>query len=225
MTDPTIPATLTQAAERADKVLPPTIAELVYNELKGAGRGPDCYPDSELPFAHAIAREVLAMAAPVPAVDRDSLAKALRDAACTHDVKSGLSWSHHMAAELVARGLVTTPSPVSQEARQQVRDILETAYEAIDPQIDTRHDGAVADLVAAGLVTTGQAQAVTAGQIETATKAVYEADDWDYGDHEQALALKRDKPHLDNCWPRYEGLARAAIEALGLPVEEGGQGG
>lgn len=44
--------------------------------------------------------------APAP-VDRETLAAVLREVACTHDVKSRLTWSQHMAAELISRGLIT----------------------------------------------------------------------------------------------------------------------
>lgn len=108
MTDqPSTDDILEQAAERADKVLPTALAELIYNEMQGARRG----PDNERDLHDAIAREILAMPLRAPAVDRETLAAFLRDA-------TGLgseTWSTvsdvsdlELADRLIAAGLVTT---------------------------------------------------------------------------------------------------------------------
>jgi hypothetical protein len=50
--------------------------------------------------------------------------------------------------------------------------------------------------------------------VQAATQALYEADDHDYSDYEQAIRLKREKPYLENDYPRYEAMARAAAVAV-----------
>jgi hypothetical protein len=45
---------------------------------------PDGYPADDLPWAHRIAAEVLALPAPVPAVDRQALADAIYDVIHEH---------------------------------------------------------------------------------------------------------------------------------------------
>lgn len=58
-----------------------------------------------------------------------------------------------------------------------------------------------------------KAQAVTAEQIEAATKAVYDADDHDYTEASSFFHGMR-KPYLENDYDRYESMARAALATL-----------
>lgn len=236
MTDPTIPATLTQAAERADKVLPPTIAELVYNELKGAGRGPDCYPDSELPFAHAIAREVLAMAAPVPAVDRDSLADMLMDVLDEHTqtlvsmVDDGVEFDTNYGAQLLAdallaRGLVTTG-----QAPDGLLDHATTFRFLLYPEGHEFWDIADQDVTIEWRGADSWAVLVRGSCVDAEGKREYEPNPSSRDDdfktrfrftRDEAIRIAREVavPAERARWD-----ARLARKA-GLPVEEGGQGG
>jgi hypothetical protein len=126
---------LTAAAERAREVLPETLAELVHNELHEAMRGPDGYPADDLPWAHRIAAEVLALPAPVPAVDRDAVAAMLRDASDSHKTASGLTWSRHMAAVLLARGLRLPAKSASQvELAARLRDMSYRGVQMSQPE-------------------------------------------------------------------------------------------
>lgn len=217
MPDPTIPDTLTQAAERAvyvrlvehdhDAVRTREVADGVMVDYASDGS----VIGVEVLDATAVEIDGQKVPAPVPAVDRSALEKVLRDVHDDWVPQAGRNFYGFLADALLARGLVTTPSPVSQEVRQQVREILEMAYDVIDPDVDTRHDGAVADLVAAGLVT-GQAQAVTAEQIETAARELHRRD---LGD---VAAWWHESEHRRDMW---RSKARTAAKAFGLPVEEG----
>lgn len=59
-----------------------------------------------------------------------------------------------------------------------------------------------------------KAQAVTAEQIEAATRAVYDADNHDYTEASSFFHGMR-KPYLENDYDRYESMARAALTAPG----------
>jgi hypothetical protein len=156
----------------------------------------------------------------------EQIAEDIRIVRSAHDFDSGNApyWPEVLyvarAAERLANevdrlnGLLAATPPENSVVR--VRQIIEgycsgpgmlNAGAAIDIA-----EACLDDMQREGLLT--KAQAVTAEQIEAATRAVYDADDHDYTEASSFFHGML-KPYLENDYDRYESMTRAALTAPG----------